>query len=131
MRSEDHNSEVSMRFARAFVLTFSSLLVALPILGQQIATTGTQSSQRDPQAVAAVTQSISVMGRVPPADSAATGTVTITAGSLTETGTVRILTRGADQTSEEIQTSQPLRKVIYSHGMASEVEGTTLRSLNM
>lgn len=42
------------------------------------------------------------MGGLPPKDSLATANVTITAGSTTETGTMRIVTSGTTQTLEEI-----------------------------
>jgi hypothetical protein len=112
---------------RALVLVICSSIPAFAAAQQP----PTSTPQRDAQAVAVLSQSISIMGRVPPTDSVATGTVTIVAGSSTNTGTVRILTRGTDQTSEEIQTSQPLKKVVYSRGMASEVVGVTVRPLNM
>ncbi len=71
------------------------------------------------------------MGGIVPADSLGTGTVTLVAGSKTETGTIHILTRGVDQSLEEIQTSEGRRATIYSRGMADEFEGTSAKSLQL
>jgi hypothetical protein len=75
---------------------------------------------RDPQAVAVLQQAVKAMGGNVPADSLATGTVTIVAGSSTDSGTIRILTRGTQQTFEEVQTPTDARSVVFSNGEASE-----------
>jgi len=62
------------------------------------------------------------MGGSVPSDSTANGTVTTSAGSQTETGSVIILTRGTDQTSEQIKTPHGSR-VVYSNLQASQVTG--------
>lgn len=80
---------------------------------------------RDPRAVAALQQAVLTMGTAVPSDSTALGTVTIVAGSKTEQGTIRILTRGTGQTSEEVQTPGEDRKLVFSQGQASETVGTT------
>ena len=46
------------------------------------------------------------------------GTTTLVEGSKTQSGSIRILTRGTDQTFEEIRTSDELRTVTYSRGQA-------------
>jgi hypothetical protein len=66
------------------------------------------------------------MGGTVPADSVATGTVTITAGSTTESGTIRIQTRGTDQSAESLTTPSISRAVVYSHGDAKEMAGTVI-----
>ncbi len=106
----------------AFVL--SSLLVSVCLAAQQV-------PQRDPQAVAILQQSLAAMGGSVPTDSVATGTIVVVAGSTTETGTIRILSRGADQSSEQIHTTTGNRAVIYSRGFANETRGTTVNSLQM
>jgi hypothetical protein len=63
------------------------------------------------------------MGGTVPADSVATGKVTIVEGSTTETGTIRILTRGLNQTVESIGTAQGSRAEVFSQGRASHKEG--------
>lgn len=109
-------------------VVFSALLLFLftpHILAQQ-------PPPRDPQAVAVLQQSVAAMGGgIMPRDSLAIGTVTIVEGSATESGTVRILTRGPDQTLEEIQTAKRQQKIVYSRGNAKQVEGTAGRSLPM
>ena len=102
-----------------FSLTFSATIAAQEL------------PQRDPQAVAVLSQSMVAMGRVAPADSVATGAVTLVAGSRSETGTVRILTRVVDQTAEHIQASYTRRSVIYSRGRASEIEGASITPLQL
>lgn len=76
---------------------------------------------RDPQAASILTRAVTAMGGAPPADSVATGTVTIVAGSTTENGDIRIITRGADQSAEQIHLSGETDSVIYSRGQANEV----------
>src|SRR2546429_7725110 len=90
-----------MRFLHSSLVLFISLAVTSPLFPRQFATTTQSSPQRDPQAVALLQASVASMG-ILPADSVATGTLTISAGSSIETGKIRILTRGTDQTSEEI-----------------------------
>jgi hypothetical protein len=81
----------------------------------------TNAPQRDPQAVALLQKSISVMG-VPPSDSTATGNVTTVAGSLTQQGTVTILTRGSTETSIQFQMSNNPWTVVFANGQANKVE---------
>jgi hypothetical protein len=76
--------------------------------------------QRDPQAVALLQTSVSAMGGAVPADSVATGSVTMVAGSQTSIGTIRILTRGTNQSSEQITLPQSTYSVTYSAGLADE-----------
>jgi hypothetical protein len=78
----------------------STLLFVSPSPPQQASPAPTS----DPQAVAAIQQAAIAMGGSAPSDSTATGTITTVAGSPTENGTITILTRGTDQTSEQIQT---------------------------
>ena len=114
-----------MRFPRfAFLALFA--LIAQFASAQQTATT----VQRDPQALSALQQSIAAMGNTAPSDSTATGTITTVAGSLTETGSIVILTRGTDQTSEQIQTPSGFTRV-YSQGYATLNSGGTTSKLPM
>jgi len=69
------------------------------------------------------------MGAAVPPDSVATGSITVVAGSKTDTGTIRTLTRGLDQTDEEIDFSTEHRAVIYSRAYANEIQGTSTKSL--
>ena len=80
------------------------------------------SPSRDVQAVSLMQGTLKALGGAVPSDSVATGTVTIVAGTKTDNGTISILTRGTDQTSEQIQLSDGTQNsVIYSHGQANEV----------
>jgi hypothetical protein len=81
----------------------------------------------DPQALAFLQGSVRAMGGNVPSDSVAMGNITVVAGSQTSTGTIRILTRGTDQTSEQIILPQSTQTVTYSNGMAAEMnDGKTL-----
>ncbi len=71
------------------------------------------------------------MGGVALADSVAAGTIELVAGSKTEAGTIRILTRGMDQTAEEIVTPEGTRQVVYSREQASEVEANSSKTLQL
>ncbi len=84
-----------------------------------------QSGNSRALALSVLQSSIAAMGGSLPADSVASGAVTTTAGSLTENGTIVIFTRGSDQTSEQLQTPSGTTTV-YSHGNASQVQGTNL-----
>ena len=107
------------RLLLLFSLTFSAAIAAQEL------------PQRDPQAVAILQQSVAAMGGVVPSDSVAIGSVVIVAGLRTDSGTIRILSRGLDQAAERIQTSQGSRAVIYSRGQANELEGSSVKSLQL
>jgi hypothetical protein len=91
----------------------------------------TSAIQRDPQAVAVLHASVQSMGGTVPADSVATGTITIVAGPQTTSGNARILTRGSDQSSEEIITSDEDRTVVYSHDLAAQRSNGVLSALQL
>jgi hypothetical protein len=112
-----------MRFARFGLLLHLSIL-SIPVWAQQ-AVQPAPPPTRDPQAVATLQQSIAAMGSTVPADSVANGTVTIVAGTETDQGTIRILTRANNETLEQIQTPQAERTQVFSQGQASETVGTT------
>jgi hypothetical protein len=115
---------------RRFALSPLSVIVIclgfiLQAAAAQTPTTSTTVSTPsvDPQAVAVLQQSVAAMGAAVPSDSTATGTVTTVAGSLTESGTITILTLGTNQTSEQIQTPHG-STIVYSQGQASQVVGS-------
>jgi hypothetical protein len=85
--------------------------------------------QRDPQAVALLQASVRVMGGTVPSDSVATGNVTIVAGSQTSNGTIRILTRGTNQSSEQTILPSSTYAVTYSQGLADETINSTTTSV--
>jgi hypothetical protein len=106
-----------------------SFLIALLSLFSQSSTQQTVTVvQRDPQAVALLQAAVGAMGGVVPTDSVATGNIVTVAGSLTSTGTIRILTRGSDQSYDEIQTSSVFA-LVYSRGRASSITGGSLTGL--
>lgn len=101
---------------------FQAVVAAFGLLfGQSLIAQSTTPPLRDPQALSVVQAAIASMGGRTPADSTGTGTIVITAGSKTETGNIRVLTRGNDQSVEEIQLSNEKRSVVYSHGKAIEL----------
>jgi hypothetical protein len=120
---------------RIKVLAFAASLLLISnssaTIPQAPATT-TSAPQRDPQAVALLQKSVSVMG-VPPSDSTAIGNVTIVAGSLTQQGTVTILTKGPTETSIQFQVPNDPSTVVFSNGQANKVESseTTVYSLEL
>jgi hypothetical protein len=103
-------------------LLLCSFFVALSVAAQQ-------APQRDPQAFAVLQRAVTAMGGLVPSDSVATGNVVLVEGSKTEQGTIRILTRGTDQSAEQIQTPDSQRAVIYSQNWAKETRGTTVKRL--
>jgi hypothetical protein len=81
------------------------------------------ATPRDARAVAVLQQAAVAMGGAAPADCVATGTVTIVSGSKTDSGTVRILTRGLSQSVEEFQTSDGTLSEVFSDGVAAAKVG--------
>jgi len=122
-----------MRFARTFVLAFPSFLVAFltlslegSIFAQQTSTSAPQSS---PQALTLLQQSLGAMAPTPPADSTASGSVTITAGSETAHGTVTVSTKGNTESYIQFQMSNATWSVIFANGQANRVESTVSTAL--
>jgi hypothetical protein len=114
-----------MRVARLVLSLFLSLS---PRLNSQQSTAG---PQRDPQAVAFLQTSVRTMGGSVPSDSVATGSVVVVAGSLTTSGTIRILTRGTDQTLEQLALPQSTVATIYSRGAADATTNGTTQSVSL
>jgi hypothetical protein len=112
---------------RSLTVAFLVFLFALPasLLAQQSVQTPAPPP-RDQQAVAVLQQCFAAMGGALPADSVATGTVTIIEGSRTEEGTLRVATRGSDQSVEDITTPNDHRVVVYSRLSAAQTsDGAT------
>jgi hypothetical protein len=86
---------------------------------------------RDPQAATLLQGALRAMGGSVPLDSVATGTAQVVAGSDTQQGTVRILTRGTDQSSEQFQSSSTTGLVAYSRGSAAETTNGATRPLSL
>jgi hypothetical protein len=63
---------------------------------------------------------MAAMGGGVPVDSVARGTITIEAGSSTETGKLTISTRGTGQSAEVLEMADSQRKIMYSNGLASD-----------
>lgn len=79
---------------------------------------------RAPQTIGILQKSFSTMGGTIPTDSTATGTVKVVAGSKTDTGTIRILTRGLKQSAEQVTTSDGALAEVYADGLARVGRGT-------
>jgi hypothetical protein len=75
-------------------------------------------------AVAILQQSVAAMAPIPPSDSTATGSVTITAGSQATQGTLTVLTRGSTQTSVQFQMPSESWTVIFANGQANKVQSS-------
>jgi hypothetical protein len=109
------------------------LLAALAVLfsffSQSVTQQTTATVERDLQAVSLLQASVGAMGETVPSDSVATGSVSIVAGSQTSTGTIRILTRGTNQSSEQITLPQSTSSVTYSAGLADETTNSATASL--
>ena len=90
-----------------------------------------QQPQRDAQAVVVLQRAFTAMGGRAPTDSVATGSIELLEGSKTETGTIRILNRGLDQSAEHIGMRSGNRSLIYSRGEANGVLGTTVKAFTL
>jgi hypothetical protein len=117
------------RLAFALSILFVSSSVSGRQANSQSANPVTVSPSRDPQALLNLAQSITAMGGSAPSDATLTGTVSITAGSSTETGTFTLLTKGINQTSETIATQTTNRTLISSNDWAANVSGGSVQTL--
>jgi len=117
---------------RRFVLSGTFSLLILLLTGQVAFAQASASSQppvRDPQAFALLQASATAMAASTPSDSVATGSVTLVAGSSTDQGTIRILTKGNAETAVQVQTTSGSSwAVTYSNALASRTDGTTTKS---
>jgi hypothetical protein len=100
------------------------LLAVIEAQAQQSPTTTPVTPTRDAPAVALLQSTIRAMGGGVPADSMGTGTVTETVGSESEDGTIEILTRGTDQSSETLSLPDLSQTTIYSSWMAGQTNGS-------
>jgi hypothetical protein len=105
-------------------LAFCLLLIPFSARSQQAVI-------QNSQAVALLQSTLAAMGGSVPGDSVATGTVSVTLGSLSETGTVRISTRGIDESMEQFTTPSRQRTVIFSKGLGNENIGSKVQTLHM
>jgi hypothetical protein len=111
----------------SFVLVIPNAIPA-PRIGhhaQQAAT----AVPEDAQAISVLKQSVATMGAVVPADSTATGSVTITAGSEIEQGNITIQTRASTQTLEQISTASGTKKIVYSNGLGNDTDHAGTKTL--
>lgn len=116
-----------MRREIIYIVLFS-VAVYLPVVyGSPQATTG---AQRDAQAVALLQGAVHAMGATP-SDSVAVGNVTNVPGSAASTGSVRILTRGTGQTSEQVTLPQSTTTLTYSGGLAAQTLNSVTTSLSL
>jgi hypothetical protein len=96
------------------------------------ASAGAQSAEiSDPQALTALRSAWVAMGGLVPNDSTAQGTISITAGTRTESGTYTLLTRGTTQSSEQIAATYTNQTLIYSNGGSALTVNQTTQSLSM
>ena len=104
-------------------------LVTLTLSQQDLVTSDLQNSV---QASQVLVKSSQVMGGSPPADTVATGTATVVAGTDTASGTVKVLTKNSDQSLEETSLPNGVSRIIYSHGAAAIlVPGSALQQVSM
>lgn len=109
-----------MRVARLVTAFGFCLSYLVPCFSQQPAAASPQAVSRDPKAISIIQSAVNAMGGANPNDSSASGTVTITAGSETDSGTITILTRGSTQSVEQIATGNGTQKTVYSNGLAND-----------
>jgi hypothetical protein len=87
------------------------MMVCLPVFSQ---------AQRDSSAVTAIASAITKMGSLPPQDSTATASVTITDRGSTNQTTAQFSTHGLDQTAEQFSLPAGAVNVIYSQGNSND-----------
>lgn len=107
----------------AFLITF--------LLNPQTPQSAPPVVVRDPQAIAALQTAWTAMGGAVPNDSTAQGTISITAGTRTESGAFTLLTRGTTQSSEQISATYTNQTLTYSNGGSALIANQTTQSLSM
>jgi hypothetical protein len=80
------------------------------------------AAPQDAQAISVLKQSLATMGAVVPGDSTASGSVTVTAGSDIQQGSITIQTRGVTQTLEQFSTPAGTKTTVYSNGLANDTD---------
>jgi hypothetical protein len=104
-----------MKFTCTYVVCLC-LLLPLSSAAQQ------PSPQRDPQALSVAMQAYNALGGAMPGDSRAVGTYARTIGSSADSGTIEILTRSSNQTSEKLTSFGKTSQLVYSRGYASQLD---------
>jgi hypothetical protein len=115
-----------MRVARCILVILCSLIASFNLNSQET----TVTLQQDAQAISLLRFSLAAMGKSVPSDSTAHGTVITVEGSRTENGDVVILTRGTDQSTEQIQTAHG-STVVHSGLLASQTTDSVLAPLSL
>lgn len=115
-----------MRIMRLGPLFAFGFLLSIPSIQAQQGPVSTAATPvRDAQAVAVLQITIKAMGGGNvPSDSTATGSITETVGPDLQEGTLQILTRGTDQSSEAISLPNLSQTTIYSNWMAGQTAGS-------
>lgn len=108
---------------RAFFGGLICFLAFLPASGQQ--------AHGDAQALAVAVQCVAAMGGHVPSTTMALGTIDLVEGSREQSGSIRILTRGSNESVEEIQTDDGLRASVYSKGRLARKTDSSLQRLNL
>lgn len=113
-----------MRVVLVAVLFFVSALFSpaaqqAPPNSSPVATPDNLAPQQDAQAIALLRNAVTTMGGSIPSDTSATGTIVVVAGTETQNGSIRALTRGTDQTVEETNLREGVSRVVYSRGAAA------------
>ena len=122
-----------MRVVRPLLSLVCVCFLPLSAASQQPSSTTATTPQRDAQAVGLLQRSVTAFGSVPLADSTATGSVTITEGSSTTQGTIKIKTKGSVETSIQFQMPNDPWTVVFANGQANKIEssGTTAYPLEL
>ena len=114
-----------MRQRVAVCASLCIFLLVLPIFGRQ-----SQSNlANDSQAIAILQKSVASLG-VLPADSTASGSLSITVGPDTMAGSIQIQTRGTGQSLEQQTTKEGTEQIVYSHGYASTTNSSAKKSMS-
>ncbi len=114
-----------MRAPKTITVFASALLLTAAVSAQDSAV------KRDPRALLVLQHSLAAMGGTVPANSVATGRVSVTAGATVEEGDIRVVTRGVDYTALRIRTPQGERGLVYARGQAAQIDGDKLKTSNL
>lgn len=109
---------ISVLRRRAFSLAF--VLFPASLFAQSLTSVALPS---------ALDKTIQSLGGRPPGDAVLVGSVTITAGSTKEDGTVRIVTKGATHSAEIFDTPTTSQHIVFANGFGAETKKTVLKEM--
>src|SRR5215469_6512475 len=116
-----------MRVVRSALVCVVFLACFVLQLAGQAPVSSPQSDSQTLTSLQAVAQNMGVV----PSDATLNGSITLTAGALTESGTITISTKGTSESLEQISSTHTNQTVVYSNGSPSVLANQTTQVQSM